>query len=172
MFSPFNRPAMPSMGDGPTAVNPQYPQQPNEGGNGMRQGWLDYLTAQGWDGQGMPFQYAQQLRAQGEHPRWDYRHPGQEWPGSGMNGPNGGQMPGQFPGGLGQLGSGAFGGGQFGNGQGFPGAYGYEPPHPILPSYDGSGINPGGVFSQPQSFASGGLMDLARGIPSRKQRNP
>jgi len=165
MFSPFNRPAMPSMGDGPTAVNPQYPQQPNEGGNGMRQGWLDYLTAQGWDGQGMPYQYAQQLRAQGQHPRWDYRHPGQEWPGSGMGG---GQMPGL--GGLGQ-----WQGGQppmWGGGNGFPGPHGNEPPHPILPSYDGSGINPGGVFSQPQSFASGGLMDLARGIPSRKQRNP
>jgi len=44
-------------------------------------GFQNYLTEQGWDGEGKPWQYAQQLRAQGQHPRWDYRHPGQEWPG-------------------------------------------------------------------------------------------
>lgn len=51
--------------------------------NSFRQGFGEYLQSQGWDGQGPMFQYAQQLRAQGEHPRRDYQqqhradHPGE-----------------------------------------------------------------------------------------------
>lgn len=150
MIGPFMRPALPAMGE-PNAIDPQ--NQPSDMGGG-RSGWLDYLTAQGWNGQGMPYQYAQQLRAQGQHPRWDYNHPGQPWPGANVQG-------GQGLGGLAQ------------NFPGPRGYYGEQPHQPNLGGYDGSGINPGGVFSQ-QGFAPaynpsappitppGGLMDMAR----------
>lgn len=97
----WQRPQM-SVGLGPTPVDPQNQVDGNYGGGGeARQGWMNYLQTQGWDGQGMPWQFAQTLRQQGMHPRWDYKHPGQPFPGSlgglasgyGQAPQNGGIMP-------------------------------------------------------------------------------
>lgn len=56
---------------------------PNNPGD-LTNGFAQYLQTQGWDAQGPVWQYAQQLRQQGQHPRWDYRHPGQAFPGMGQ----------------------------------------------------------------------------------------
>lgn len=100
-FMRYFRP-QPSTGAGPTPIDPQNGVADNYGGGGDgRTGWMSYLQQQGWNGQGMPFQFAQSLRQQGQHPRWDYMHPGQPFPGLGglmhPNG-NGGIVPPQFQG--------------------------------------------------------------------------
>lgn len=76
-FLRYQRP-VPSMNpDGPSYENPnQFGDFGGEGGGLRGLGFLHYLQGQGYDGQrgaGM-FQFAQQLRQQGQHPWMDYMH--------------------------------------------------------------------------------------------------
>lgn len=92
-FLRYQRPMPSPPGMGPTPIDPQNTVG-DFGGDGRGGGFADYLRTQGWNGQGMPWQYAMQLRQQGQHPRWQYNHPGQTWPGLGGLA---GQMPGYEP---------------------------------------------------------------------------
>lgn len=106
------------------------PNNPNIGG--MQQGFADYLQGQGWDGQGPMWQYAQQLRQQGQHPRMDYRQSlGFQMPQGGLGGLASGFGQNQMP-----------GTDRFAPHQQMPGMWN-QPPHtmtPGLPAYQG---NPG-----------------------------
>ena len=105
-------------------------------GGGFRQGYYDYLKGQGYAGEMGPDMraYAQDLRSQGHHPLMDYlrsMHP---------------QM-GQWQGGANVPGLG-----------GLAGMFGGNPtPRPMQAQapqgYDGSGINPGGMYSGLQGLA-------------------
>jgi hypothetical protein len=92
-FLRYQRPQMSPPGLGPSPIDPQNPGAFDGGGAG-NSGFADYLKTQGWNGQGMPWQYAMQLRQQGQHPRWQYNHPGQTWGGLGGLA---GHMPGYEP---------------------------------------------------------------------------
>lgn len=114
-------------GQGPQMGGTQAPQFGQQ-----REGWQDYMTSQGWDGQQPLWQFAQSLREQGMKPRKDYRQ-SDFFPGYGS----------------------VFGGQGLG---GLAGMFGGNPtPRPMQAQapqgYDGSGINPGGMY--------GGLQGLA-----------
>jgi hypothetical protein len=137
----WQRPQMSPPGLGPSPIDPQNPGAFDGGGAG-NSGFADYLKTQGWNGQGMPWQYAMQLRQQGQHPRWQYNHPGQTWGGLGGLA---GHMPQQHQ-------------------------PGYEPPHntgPLPPNMQPPSFAPptkgmlganGTAYSQPMN----GLAGLAR----------